>query len=108
MTSLSRASNNVGIEEGMQGMKLNQELCIRIMKASRAAGGSMPRLSYRDFEGITIDVFIEHCKLLDEEGLVESQLAFGGVAHIRLTPRGHNALYALDKERVRLSRKLGF
>ena len=89
-------------------MKLNQELCIRIMEAARAAGGSMPRLSYRGFEGITIDAFIEHCKLLDEEGLVESQLAFGGVAHIRLTPRGHNALDALDKERVRFSRKLGF
>ena len=106
MISLSRTSNNV--EEGRHSMKLNQELCIRIMETSRAADGSMPRLSYRDFEGITIDEFVEHCKLLDEEGLVESQLAFGGVAHIRLTPRGHNALDSLDKERARLSRQVGF
>ena len=38
------------------GMKRNQELCIQIMKISRAAESSMSRLSYRDFEGITIDV----------------------------------------------------
>ena len=39
-------------------MKRNQELCIRLMETSRAADGLMPRLSYRDFEGITIDEFI--------------------------------------------------
>ena len=89
-------------------MKRNQALCIQIMKASQAAEGSMPKLSYRDFEGITIAAFIEHCKLLEDEGLVESQLAFNGVAHIRLTPLGHNALDALDEERSRRSRKLGF
>ncbi len=89
-------------------MKRNQELCIQIMKISRAAEGLMPRLSYRDFDGITVDEFFEHCKLLDDEGLVEAHLAFGGVAHIRLTPRGHNSLDALDQEHVRRSRKLGF
>ena len=108
MLSLSLTSNNVGILKGRQSMKLNQELCIRIMETSRAADGLMPRLSYRDFEGITIDEFIEHCKILEEEGLVESRLAFGGVAHIRLTSRGHNALDALDRERVSSNRNLGF
>ena len=78
------------------------------MKASRAREGSMPRLSHRDFEGISIDEFVEHCKLLDEEGFVEARLAFGGVAHIRLTLRGHNSLDALDQERARRGRKLGF
>ena len=41
----------------------------------------MPRLSYRDFEGITIDEFIEHCKQLDGEGLVE--------AHLGVCPRNN-------------------
>ena len=89
-------------------MKRNQELRNQIMKTSRAAEDSMPRLSYRDFEGITIDEFIEHCKQLDGEGLVEAHLAFGGVANIRLTPRGHDFLDDLDQERIHRSRKLGF
>ena len=89
-------------------MKRNQVLCIEILEASQAAESSMPRLSYRNFEGISIDEFIEHCKILHYEGVVEARLAFGGVAFIRLTPRGHNFLDALYQERVRHSRKLGF
>ena len=77
-------------------MKLNQELCIRIMETSRAADGSMPRLLYRDFEDISIDEFVEHCQLLDERGFIEARLAFGGVAQVRLTARGHEFLEALD------------
>ena len=99
MISLSSAGDNLRIEERRHGMKRNQELCIQIMKTSRSAEVSMPSLSYRDFEGITVDIFVEHCKLLDGEGLVEAQLAFGGVAHIRLTPRGHDFLDGLDQER---------
>ena len=77
-------------------MKRNQKLCIQIMKVCRAFEGSMPRLSHRDFESISINEFVEHCKLLDDGGLVEARLAFGGVAHIRLTARGHEFLEALD------------
>ena len=105
MTSLSSAGDNLRIEERRHGMKRNQELCIQIMRTSRSAEVSMPSLSYRDFEGITVDIFVEHCKLLDGEGLVEVKLAFGGVAHIRLTPRGHDFLDGLDQERP--GRKLG-
>ena len=89
-------------------MKRNQKLCIQIMKVCRETEGSMPRLSHRDIEGTSIDEFVEHCKLLDEEGFVEARLAFGGVAHIRLTARGHEFLDALEQERVRRSRKIGF
>ena len=89
-------------------MKRNQKLCLQIMRASRAFEVSMPRLSHRDFESISIDEFVEHCRLLDEGGFVEARLAFGGVAHIRLTARGHEFLDALDQERARRSRKVGF
>ena len=89
-------------------MNRNQKLCIQIMKVSRATQDPMPRLSHRDFEGISIDEFLEHCKLLDEEGFVEARLAFGGVARIRLTARGHDVLDALDQEQANRSRKLGF
>ena len=89
-------------------MKRNQKLCIQIMKASRATKVSMPRLSHRDFEGISIDEFVEHCKLLEEEGFVEAQPAFGGVAHVRLTARGHEFLDTLDQVQVPRTRKLGF
>ena len=81
-------------------MKRNQKLCIQIMEASGAFEGSMSRLSHRDFEGISINEFIEHCKLLDEEGSVETRLLSGGVALIRLTARGHDFLDAIDQERV--------
>ena len=77
-------------------MKRNQELCIQIMKTSRTNESPMTKLSYQDFGGITIDEFIEHCRLLDDEGLVEARLAMGGVAHIRLTARGHNFLDVRD------------
>ena len=89
-------------------MKRNQKLCIQIMTVSRATEGSMARLRHRDFEGISIDEFVEHCKLLDEGGFVEAQLAFGGVAHIRLRARGHDLLDSLDQGQVRQRRKLGF
>ena len=89
-------------------MKRNQKLCLQIMGASRAFEVSMPRLSHRDFESISIDEFVEHCRLLYEGGFVEARLAFGGVAHIRLTARGHEFLDALDQERARRSRKVGF
>ena len=81
-------------------MKRNQKLCIQIMNASRASEGSMTRLSHRDFEGTSINEFIEHCKLLDEEGSVETRLASGGVALIRLTALGHDFLDALEQEQV--------
>ena len=106
MISPSSYSNNVRSAERRHGMKRNQYLCIQIMKTSRAAKVSTPRLSYRDFDGINIDEFLEHCKLLDDQGLVEAHWAFGGVAHIRLTGRGHDFLDGLDQERP--GRKLGF
>ena len=86
----------------------NQKLYIQIMTACRETEGSMPKLSHRDFEGTSIDEFVEHCKLLDEEGFVEARLAFGGVAHIRLTARGHNFLDAMEQERARRNRNIGF
>ena len=89
-------------------MNRSQKLCILIMKASRASEDSMPRLSYRDFGDISIDYFVEHCKLLDEGGYIEARLASRGVAHVRLTARGHEFLDALDQEGSRRSRKLGF
>ena len=89
-------------------MRRSQKLCLQIMNNSRAVEGSMPRQSHRDFEGISIDEFIEHCRLLDEQGFIEARLAFGGVAHIRLTARGHEFLDALDQEGTRRNRKIGF
>ena len=89
-------------------MKRNLELCIRIMKTAREAEGSMPRLSYRDFEGTTMDEFIEHCKQLGDGGLVEVRLVSGGGAHVRLTWRGNDFLDDLDRQGSRPSRKLGY
>ena len=108
MVSPSNASHNSRSEERKQVVKLNQKLFIQIMKVCRETEGAMPRLSHRDIEGTSADEFVEHCKLLDEEGFVEARLAFGGVAHIRLTGRGHEFLDALEQERVRRSRKIGF
>ena len=89
-------------------MKRNRELEIQILDTVRADEGALSALAYRDFEGITINEFVESCKLLDEEGYVETRLASGGVAHIRLTARGHNFLDALDQEYTPPIRKLGF
>lgn len=89
-------------------MKRKLELCIRILKTAREAEGSMPRLSYKDFEGTTIDEFIEHCKQLGDRGLVDVRLVSGGCAHVRLTWRGHDFLDDLDREPSRPSRKLGY
>ena len=89
-------------------MKRNQKLCVQIMKASKEVEGSIARLSHRDFEGTSIDEFVEHCRLLDEQGFIVARPAFGGMAHIRLTARGHEFLDALDQERTRRSRKIGF
>ena len=89
-------------------MKRNRELEIQIMQIVRADEGLVSTVSYKDFDGITVAEFIEHCKILDEEGLVEAQLASKGVAHIRLTARGHNHLDSLDLVDTRPSRKLGF
>ena len=66
-------------------MKRNPELEFQIMKSARADEGSMSTLSYKDFAGVTISEFVEHCKLLEEEGFIEARLVFGGIAHIRLT-----------------------
>ena len=89
-------------------MKRNPELEIQIMNTVQADDGLMSTLSYKDFDGITIAEFVEHCKLLAVEGLVEARLAFGGVACIRLTAQGHDLLDAMDQEYTRPSRKLGF
>ena len=89
-------------------MKRNRKLEFQIMQIVRADQGLISTVSYKDFNGITIDEFIEHCKLLDEKGLVEAVLASGGVAHVRLTARGHDYLDALDQDDTGPSRKLGF
>ena len=89
-------------------MKRNPELEIQIMNTVQADDGLMATLSYKDFDGITIAEFVEHCKLLADEGLVEARLASGGVAHIRLTARGPRLLRCLNQECAFPSRKLGF
>ena len=89
-------------------MKRNRELEIQIMQIVRADEGLMSTVSYKSFNGITIDEFVEHCRLLEEDGFIEASLAFGGVAHIRLTTQGHAVLDAFDQQSPPPSRKLGF
>ncbi len=89
-------------------MERNWQIYLQIMKATRASEVPMATLSHGDFEGMSIDEFVEHCKLLDEEGYVDARLAFGGVAHIRLTAKGHNLLDSIDQQPTVSSRKLGF
>ena len=108
MLSPSNASFNFGSEDRKQVMKRNQKLCLQIMKVSRANEVSMATVSHREFEGISIDEFVEHCKLLDEGGFVEAQLIFGGVAHIRLTARGQDLLDSLNEPQFPQRGKLGF
>ena len=68
----------------------------------------MPRLSYEDFRGVTEESFFEHCKLLKDDELVEVGEAKGGIADMRLTPKGHDFLDAQDLRRPPFSRRLGF
>ena len=89
-------------------MRRNQSLCFQIMLVCEAIDEPMPRLSYTDFENTSIDEFIEHCKLLHEEGSAEVQLVSGGVALVRLTAKGHDSLDTMRKQLERSRRKLGF
>ena len=89
-------------------MKRNRELEIQIMQIVRADEGLMSTVSYKNFNGIIINEFVEHCRLLEEDGFIEASLAFGGVAHIRLTTQGHDYLDALEQEYTPPIRKLGF
>ena len=89
-------------------MKRNRELEIHILATVRADEGLMSTVSYKNFNGITINEFVEHCRLLEEDGFIEARLAFGGVAHIRLTTQGHAVLDAFEQQNPPPSRKLGF
>ena len=89
-------------------MKRNQELEIQIMNTVQADDGLMSTLSYKDFDGITIAEFVEHCKLLADEGLVEARLAFRRSGSHQTDSSRPRLLRCLNQECAVPSRKLGF